>query len=315
LMHAMKSIPKKAADKTNCGFASRTEKRKLHMITLPKRSPSKHAAMAVLAAAISMASTSVQAQDAGEPTPVPTSTEGRLTGMIIGGAISVPEYEGSSDMTVVPLIAGEVRWGNNRYAAWDGISGRINFLDNERFEFGPALNITLGRDKDIESLQIRKLGEIDTAVELGAFAAFNIPSGFRDGDMIRFSGQVLSDVSDVHEGVIGELAASYRTRIGTRLNLTTYGSFSFANDEYADTYFSIKPPGALATGLKATTVEAGAKDFSFGVTATYDLTDRWSLFAMTEYNRLLGDFADSPIVAVAGDDNQFSVGLGIGWKF
>jgi MipA family protein len=242
-------------------------------------------------------------------------TASTYSGYIIGGVISVPEYEGSSDATVVPLIAGELRLGNNRYAAWDGVSGRINLLNNDRFEFGPAINITLGRDKDIESLKIRRLGEIDTAVELGAFAAYNIPSGFREGDMIRLSGQVLSDVSDVHEGVVGDLTASYRTRFGDKLGVSFYNSVSFANDAYADTYFSVTRAGALATGLKATTVEGGVKDVSFGVTATYDLSERWSLFAMTKYSRLLGDFADSPIVDLEGDDNQFSVGLGIGWKF
>jgi MipA family protein len=255
------------------------------------------------------------AQSSSDLATTTASSSRTLKGYIIGGAISLPEYEGSSDMNVVPLIAGELRWGNNRYAAWDGVTGRINVLDNERFEFGPAVSITLGRDKDIEPLKIRRLGEIDTAVELGAFAAYNIPSGLRDGDMIRFSGQVTSDVSDVHEGVVGDLTATYRTRFGDRLGVSVYNSISFANDEFADTYFSITPVGATATGLARTTVEAGVKDFSFGANATYDLNDRWSLFVMTKYSRLLGDFADSPIVALEGDDNQFSVGLGIGWKF
>jgi MipA family protein len=257
---------------------------------------------------------STSTNDAAVASSEPSSSR-TISGYLIGGAISVPEYEGSSDMTVVPLIAGEIRWGDNRYAAWDGVAGRINLLNNDVFEFGPAMNITLGRDKEIESLKIRRLGEIDTAVELGAFAAYNLKGGFREGDTVRFSGQITSDVSDVHEGVVGDLTASYRTRFGERIGVSTYTSVSFANDEYADTYFSITPLGATATGLKATKVEAGVKDFSFGVTATYDLNERWSLFAMTEYSRLLGDFADSPIVALEGDDNQFSIGLGIGWKF
>jgi MipA family protein len=284
---------------------------------LTKQLASRALLLATFASALCFTPTLAQTTSEAPQSPVASasSTSRTFTGSIIGGAISLPEYEGSSDMTVVPLIAGELRWGNNRYAAWDGIAGRINILDNERFEFGPAMNITLGRDKDIESLKVRRLGEIETAVELGAFAAYNIPSSLRDGDMIRLSGQVTSDVSDVHDGVLGDLTASYRTRFGDKLGVTFSTSVSFANDEFADTYFSIKPAGALATGLKATTVEAGAKDFSFGVTGTYDMTDRWSLFAMTKYSRLLGDFADSPIVALEGDDNQFSVGLGIGWKF
>jgi outer membrane scaffolding protein for murein synthesis (MipA/OmpV family) len=47
----------------------------------------------------------------------------------------------------------------------------------------------------------------------------------------------------------------------------------------------------------------------------YELTDRWSLFGIAEYSRLVGDFADSPIVAVEGDKNQLTLGVGFGWKF
>jgi outer membrane protein len=274
------------------------------------------AAISVFSALISAFPWSVAfAQDTAATTQPPASAPSSLSGSIFGGAISVPEYEGSADIAVLPLIVGELRWGDNRYAAWDGLAGRINVLNSDRFEFGPAINITMGRDKDIESLRIRRLGEIDTAVELGAFAAYSIPGGFRDGDMARFTGQITSDVSDAHQGVLGDLTASYRTRFGEKLGVMASTSVSFSNDKFADTFFSVTQAGALATGLKATTVEAGIMDFSVGVTATYDLNDRLSFFATTKYSRLLGDFANSPIVALEGDDNQFSVGLGIGRKF
>jgi outer membrane protein len=103
--------------------------------------------------------------------------------------------------------------------------------------------------------------------------------------------------------------------VSDRLGITVSTAVSYADDDYAGTYFSVTPAGAVNSGLPATVVKGGVKDVSFGLTAMYDLTDRWSLFAIAEYSRLMGDFADSPIVAIEGDENQFTLGLGLGWKF
>lgn len=244
-----------------------------------------------------------------------SSYGGNWTGGVVVGVISVPEYEGSAQTTPLPLVAGELRWGDYRYAAFDGVSGRINILDREGLEFGPAMNITFGRNKDIDSRKVRLLGEIDPAVELGAYVAYQIDSPLREGDTIRFAGQVLADVTDVHGGVLGDVSATYSAFLGDRWRVSTSASLSFVSDDYAETYFSVTPRGAALSGLKATNVEAGAKDFSLSANFSYGFNERWSLFGLVEYSRLLGDFADSPIVAVEGDENQVSAGIGVGWRF
>lgn len=218
-------------------------------------------------------------------------------------------------MAPVPLIAGEARWGDRRYIAVEGPSGRMNLLDQSGLEFGPAFNITFGRDNNIDSKKVRLLGEIDDAVELGVFVAYEIGSTLREGDTIRLAGEVLADATDVHGGVLADVSATYTAFIGERWRVSSSASLSFVSDEYADTYFSVTPKGSALSGLKATKVEAGAKDFSLSANVSYGLNDRWSLFGLVGYSRLLGDFADSPIVAVEGDENQFSAGIGVGWRF
>jgi outer membrane protein len=269
-------------------------------------------AVAAVACLVPLTFANPQADQSKQTTAMPDRT---FTGMIIVGAISIPEFEGSADMTALPLIAGELRWGNNRYVALEGNGGRINLVDHERFEFGPAMSITFGRDNEIESLKVRRLGEIDDAFDAGLFAAYNTPSPLRDGDMIRLSAQIMGDTSDVHEGSWGDISASYRARVSDRLGVTLSTTVSYADDDYASTYFSVTPAGAARSGLRATIVEGGLKDVSLGLTAMYELTDRWSLFGIAEYSRLVGDFADSPVVAVEGDKNQLTLGVGFGWKF
>jgi MipA family protein len=236
------------------------------------------------------------------------------TNYLILGAVSIPEFEGAADQTTKPLIAVSMRWGY-RYIAWDGTNGRFNALNHEAFEFGPIVNVSFGRDDKIEPLRVRKLGEIDDAFEAGLFTAYSFANVIKDGDVVRLSAQLLRDVSSTHDGTIGELAASYRLRVNSRLAITTTGSVGIANDDYADTYFSVSAASARITGLPVSKVEGGTKDASVSVSANYDLTQRWSIFGLVKASRLIGDFADSPIVDLEGDKNQLLVGVGIGWRF
>jgi MipA family protein len=236
------------------------------------------------------------------------------TNYLILGAVSIPEFEGAADQTTQPLIAASMRWGY-RYIAWDGTNGRFNALNHEAFEFGPVVNVSFGRDDKIEPLRVRKLGEIDDAFEAGLFTAYSFANVISDGDVVRLSAQLLKDVSNTHEGTIGELAASYRLRVNTRLAITATGSIGFANDDYANTYFSVSAAGARSSGLPVSKVEGGTKDAALSVSANYDLTQRWSIFSLVKASHLIGDFADSPIVALEGDKDQVLVGVGIGWRF
>ncbi len=94
-----------------------------------------------------------------------------LTGGFVGGFASIPEYEGSDDQRLIPLVAGNIRIGN-RYLSLQGTSLRANTLDSEHFELGPVLNLNFGRDEDIDAIPVRALGVIDDAYELGVFAAY-----------------------------------------------------------------------------------------------------------------------------------------------
>jgi MipA family protein len=269
---------------------------------LETRKISKRLALAIC----SLLLTQLAAADAAE--------EKSYSGYAVLGAISIPEFEGAQDQSTQPLIATEIRW-DQRYFAWEGTGGRFNLLNQANWEFGPAINITFARDKDIEALRVRKLGEIDEAFEAGAFVAYKFDNVFNDRDALRFSAQVLKDVSDTHEGTIGELAASYRMRVTDRLTITNTTSFSFANDDYADTYFSVTPAGSLASGLAITKTDGGNKDAAISLAVNYSINERWMLFGYSKFSRLLGDFADSPIVAIEGDKNQLSAGFGVGWTF
>ncbi len=247
------------------------------------------------------------------PDTAPVSRPG-VSGTIVGGMAAVPEYEGAKKMRVIPLVAGEVRW-DKRYFAIEGVTARVNLLNSDTVEFGPAADLTFGRRAKVKSVAVRALGRIDDAYQVGAFAAIKTASLLREGDSLRLSLQATRDVSDVHKGWVGEAALGYRLPVGTKFALNTQASLRFADDKYARTYFSVTSAGAAASGLTAFTAKGGLKDVGLSLTATYALSDRWSLLGYGGYRRLVGDFGNSPVVRTAGDRNQLTGGVGVGFRF
>ena len=80
--------------------------------------------------------------------------------------------------------------------------------------------------------------------------------------------------------------------------------------------------GAAASGLPDSS-DAGRKitagKYTIGVAGAYglsgDLRKGFVLIAGAQYGRMLGRYADSPIVAEAGDADQWLGGVGIAYQF
>ena len=106
-----------------------------------------------------------------------------------------------------------------------------------------------------------------------------------------------------------------RRRPPDPLSLTRVGK------KYGRYYFDITPQESLASGLDVYN-RAGGSGFkrlnvnlSAGKALSGDLRKGWAIFGVAGYSRVLGKYADSPIVADAGSRNQFVGALGIGYTF
>jgi outer membrane scaffolding protein for murein synthesis (MipA/OmpV family) len=82
-----------------------------------------------------------------------------------------------------------------------------------------------------------------------------------------------------------------------------------------DSFFGIDGAQSAASGLEPFEAEAGLKDVGLSLRLNYGLTERWSILASGEYRRLLGDAADSPIVADEGSADQLQSFVALGYRF
>jgi len=273
-----------------------------------------------IAIAAMLGATPVLAQSVDRAPPV--DNDDSLT---IGvGGVYGPSYEGSDDYLLFPgaAVRGKIS-GHNFFTRgaefyFDLIPEKPdNSLD---LSFGPVVAARFDRASGIKDAQVRALGKLDIAVELGGFAGIAKTGVITsDYDTLAFRVSYLHDVTSTHGSYILTPAIEY----GTPLSPTTYVGLSVSADRvgdgYASTYFDVTPTGAVASGLPVYSTDGGWKNVSVGLFGTLslsgDLRKGWALFAFGNYSKLLGDFKRSPIVSVAGDSNQWLGAIGIGYTF
>ena len=276
----------------------------------------------ILALAAISAAGPLLAQGQEPPPPPPVDTGDSIT--IAAGGGYTPSYEGSDQYVFIPAaairgrVAGFSFFSRGTQLFADAVpEGEGETLD---FSVGPVVSVRLDRTRRIKDDQVRALGEIDTAIEVGGWAGVAktgvITSAY---DTLSFRVSYLRDVSDTHDSYIVTPAIEY----GTPLSMATYVGVSvsadYVGDGYARTYFSVTPAGAAASGLPAFDADGGFKNLTFGLLANHalsgDLRRGLSIFAIGSYARLFGDFKRSPIVAEAGDADQWFGAVGLAYTF
>lgn len=177
------------------------------------------------------------------------------------------------------------------------------------------------RTGGIKDEQVKALGKLDEAVELGGFVGIAktgvITSDF---DTLSFRVSYVRDVADAHDSYVIQPALEYGTPLGPGTYIGMSASGEIVGKAFAGYYSNVSPAGAVASGLSPfQSEEGGLKDVSFTVlgaqSLSRDLRQGWSVVVVARYSRLLGDFKRSPIVSVAGDADQWMGGLGLAYTF
>ncbi|MEM6903381.1 MAG: MipA/OmpV family protein [Pseudomonadota bacterium] len=240
--------------------------------------------------------------------------EEAVTGFVGAGVGMAPEYEGSEDYDIIPLVVGRAGW-NGFGVELRGLGAAVDLLPSRRFDAGPVINFRGGRDDDVDNDVIARLREIDDAVEVGGFLRYNLDPSFLQDDRLSFEIDILSDVSDTHDGVIAGIGAAYSWRPTEQLGVILDISTRYASSDYMETYFTVDAGNSALSGLPIFEADSGFKDVGLGATLTYDFGERWGALARLGYTQLLADAADSPIVDDEGSSSQFLAAIGITYRF
>jgi outer membrane protein len=252
-------------------------------------------------AALPLSAAAATAADIGPVVP-PDKTAERSYDLVLElglGAAYGPAYEGASEdrFTPWPIVT--------LHYLWLPGFGEVKGNRRDGFSFGPDFRYVRKREA-ADYAALRGLNDVDGAFEVGGkfaytFGIFRAHATLRRG----FGG---------HEGFVGE-AGIDATFYPTSVTEVSFGPrMSYADAEYMRTYLGVTPAESITSGLAAYDPRGGIKGVGAELNARYMFTPQWSVLGTLQYERLVGDAADSPI-AQAGSVDQFTAKLGLSYRF
>lgn len=265
-----------------------------------------HASLAPAAAIFALIGTGALAQDislAVAPPHIPN-----YAGLGIGG---LPDYLGSDNYMAGAAPFGRLSLGGERYVSLEGNYLSLNLLDNPNWRVGPALLYRFGRDDGTDDPVVALLPEIDDTVDAGLFAAYEIVNPGEARDRWRFGGNVLADVGSEYNGFTASVSVRRWLPVGRYGSLGISGALNYGSDNYMDTYFSVSPAGAAASGLAPYQASGGLRDIQIAAVYMHPLSDKWVVGGGALYSHLLDDAQDSPVVDDRGSADQLIFGIGV----
>ncbi|AKO98372.1 Outer membrane protein V [Marinovum algicola DG 898] len=214
-----------------------------------------------------------------------------------GGLAYAPEYEGSEEYSSRPAFQGSLHSLSLGSLSLGG-------GDTTGFTIAPSFGY-IGEREASDYARFRGMDDVDWTLEVGLKAKYS-------WDNAEVSAAVRKGFNG-HEGVVADLAADAILRPDARTTIRVGPRMSLANEEYADTYFSV--PNS-APNLATYSAEGGLKSVGAEISARRELTDIWSIEGTLGYDRLMNDFQDSPVTE-SEDQYKASVTLirQFDWRF
>ncbi len=229
----------------------------------------------------------------------------------IGLGVGVkPEYSGSKDREtrVMPQIS--LFYGETLFLT--GMTAGANLWTHTTAQglnltAGPLLALHRAR-KEGDNPALAGLGEIDRGLDAGIFLRL------RSGPW-QARADIRGDVSGDKTGTTVNLSAGRGWRPAEKLHLSTNVDVAWGSSEHMNTYYGIDATQSANSGLRQYRADAGTRSVGLSLMGDYRIDPQWAAFASVRYSRLVGNAADSPLVADLGSPNQASASVGIKYRF
>lgn len=239
----------------------------------------------------------------------PAGREG-LHGSIGLGVGVRPAYEGANDKKTRPMPNINLFYGDTFFLT--GMTAGANLWKHTAAQgvaitAGPLLALRHGRDQD-DNGALSGLGDIDPALDAGGFVRFR-KQGWRASVDVR------QNLTNTDQGATVNFTAGYGMPLGSGLRLRANLDTTWASSDYMKTFFGIDALQSAQSGITQYEAGSGFKHAGASLMADYSINREWAGFASLRYKRLLGDAADSPIVASLGDRDQVSASIGVKYRF
>ena len=240
------------------------------------------------------------------PAPAPAQSGWIVT---VGGEARVqPMFVGADNLAVYPYPLFSFRRVGTPpefRSPRDGFSWAL--YDTGTFAIGPVAQLVWRRDQ-WNSSATYGLGDVNFALEVGVYAEYWFTR------MFRIRGELRQGLGG-HHGQVGDLAFDAVVPVSAQLTLSGGPRMRVASGSALEPYFSITPEQSVASGLPLYNAGTSIQSVGAGAQARYQWNQQWTQHFFVEYDRLLSDTANSPLVSMRGSDNQWTFGTGLTYSF
>lgn len=235
-----------------------------------------------------------------------------FSAFVAAGAGLKPEFEGSDTYEVVPFAIANVKWLGVELQL-RGLQARLDALGDSPWDVGPIVKYRGKRDDDVKG-PVKRLDEIDAAVEVGGFVGYRFGGDEKGQGEIGLEASFVHDVSNAHDGFTATASVSYAALRWGPVYANVDADVTYGSKDFNRTYFGVTRSGSAASGLRAYRPDAGFKDVSAGLTVGYQFDERWGVLGRAGVTRYVGDAADSPIVK-DGSATAGLFGLAVSYRY
>ena len=226
----------------------------------------------------------------------------------VGGQVNAaPPYEGAGYDLFLPLPTLGIRKASQpERPPIAGDAPGVAVISKSWISFGPDIRFRGSRNDDGQRQGLDKVG---LAAEPGLFLTL------WPVDWLRLHGEERRGVIGYH-GWVGDASLDFVAKAG-RWTATLGPRIGWGDTTYMQTYFGVSPAEAAASPVINTPYapQGGRRYLGGSAGLTYRFSERWQVNANAGYHRLDDVAANSPIVRLIGDRNEYSGGIGIKYSF
>ncbi|MDE2427658.1 MAG: MipA/OmpV family protein [Burkholderiales bacterium] len=243
----------------------------------------------ILSIVLLVAACTAQAQTAEFVQLVPTPYLPKDVNFSVGAAaLSIPKYSGSDESRLAAYPMFDVQWKNGAFfSAINGIG--YNFSKAPGWQYGLRMSLEAARDES-RSAKLNGLGDVNTALEPGAFLNYSINQNYSLVSSIRYGSGV------DHNGLQLSVGGRATTSLNSRHRLSASFGANWANSSYVQSYYGVTAAQSVASGYTQYTPSAGLTDLRVGASWHWNIDTNWSLTTGASVKHLTGDTGKSPFV-------------------
>lgn len=220
----------------------------------------------------------------------------------------VPRFQGDDAylFLAVPLFDVRPAGTPHRFhAPRDGMGYAL--VDTGRFDAGPVAQVELGRHVK-HNPDLAGLGNVGATAEIGGYFDYWFTPWMRARVEVRqgFGG---------HHGVVSDQTLDLVWPATPELTVSGGPRMTLATTQANDPYFSVNELQSMNSGLPTYVAGGGVRSVGAGTQARYQWNDAWATHAYVEFQRLMGEVGNSPLVTQRGSVNQGMFGVGATYSF